>query len=89
MSYLNKMFLLLLKQVIGGNSRVLEPAFIFLKEVLKMLERYDGLSPDPSDITQKTIQELFYRQIKELSRKQQGMNARINTFNVQFSDCWF
>lgn len=50
-----------------------------------MIERFE---PDPSDLSNTTIQQLFYRQIRSLSMKQ-SVNDKMNTFDVQFSDSWF
>ena len=36
------------------------------------------------DLTQKTIQDLFYRQISKLTQK----SARYDSLDVQFSDKW-
>ncbi|NQU79153.1 hypothetical protein HQ545_05275 [Candidatus Woesearchaeota archaeon] len=46
-----------------------------------MIEEYD-----PSDVSNKTIQDLFYRQIRSLSVKPE---ERMKTFDMQFSDSWF
>ena len=43
--------------------------------------------PDPSDLSQSTIQQLFYRQIRDLTSR--SLNEKMNTFDVQFSDTWF
>ena len=50
-----------------------------------MMEEFN---PDPSDMSNKTIQELFYRQIRSLSVKP-SIDEKIGTFDVQFSDTWF
>ena len=44
--------------------------------------------PDPSDLTHSTIQQLFYRQIRNLTTRS-SLNEKMNTFDVQFSDTWF
>jgi hypothetical protein len=50
-----------------------------------MMEQFE---PDPSDLSNNTIQQLFYRQIRSLSVKP-TINDKMNTFDVQFSDAWF
>ena len=49
-----------------------------------MAERFD---PDPSDLSHNTIQQLFYRQIRNLSVTENA-NSRMKTFDMQFSDAW-
>ena len=48
----------------------------------------DQFKPDPSDLTQNTIQQLFYRQIRNLTAKS-SLDDKMNTFDLQFSDSWF
>jgi hypothetical protein len=45
-------------------------------------------NPDPSDLTQGTIQDLFYRQIRGLSVKP-TLTQKMRSFDLQFSDAWF
>lgn len=43
--------------------------------------------PDPSDLSKSTIQQLFYRQIRNLTAR--SLDDRMSTFDLQFSDTWF
>ena len=43
---------------------------------------------DPSDTTQKTIQNLFFNQIRTLSLRSCSESSRLSTFDMQFSDAW-
>jgi hypothetical protein len=45
-------------------------------------------NPDPSDLTQGTIQDLFYRQIRNISVKP-TITQKMRSFDLQFSDAWF
>jgi hypothetical protein len=45
-------------------------------------------NPDPSDLTQGTIQDLFYRQIRNMTVKP-TVQDKMRSFDVQFSDAWF
>ena len=44
-------------------------------------------NPDPSDIRNDTIQQLFYRQVRSMTMK--TSNDKMRTFDLQFSDAWF
>ncbi|MBU0461038.1 MAG: hypothetical protein KJ574_00470 [Nanoarchaeota archaeon] len=43
---------------------------------------------DPSDISTTTIEKIFYKQIRDLTMKSAGIDAKMKTFDLQFSDCW-
>jgi hypothetical protein len=43
---------------------------------------------DPSDVRTTTIEKLFYRQIKELTMRSAGVDTKMKTFDLQFSDGW-
>ena len=43
---------------------------------------------DPSDMSTSTIEKLFYRQIRELTMKTTGVNEKMRSFDLQFSDSW-
>jgi hypothetical protein len=45
-------------------------------------------NPDPSDLTQGTIKDLFYRQIRNMTVKP-TMQQKMRSFDFQFSDGWF
>ncbi|MFC1741302.1 hypothetical protein ACFL3V_02085 [Nanoarchaeota archaeon] len=50
----------------------------------------DQFKPDPSDLTNSTIQQLFYKQIRSLTlRSKPSVDDKIKTFDLQFSDAWF
>ncbi len=51
-----------------------------------MSERFD---PDPSDLSQSTIQQLFYRQMRSLSVRESAPRQKMRSFDLQFSDAWF
>jgi hypothetical protein len=48
-------------------------------------------NPDPSDLSQRTIQKLFYRQVRNLSVDScsKSVEGRMSLFDLQFSDAWF
>ncbi|MFC1755031.1 hypothetical protein ACFL96_16830 [Thermoproteota archaeon] len=43
---------------------------------------------DPSDLRTTTIEKLFYRQIRNITMKTAGVNEKMRTFDLQFSDSW-
>ncbi len=45
--------------------------------------------PDPSDLSQGTIKDLFYYQIRSLTMKSATVDQKMRSFDVQFSDAWF
>ena len=51
----------------------------------------DQFKPDPSDISNSTIQQLFYRQIRSLTLRTRNpsVNDKMKTFDLQVSDAWF
>lgn len=49
-------------------------------------------NPDPSDLSNSTIKQLFYNQIRNITisaSKKDHVNSRLNSFDRQFSDVWF
>lgn len=55
-----------------------------LLEVIQMIAR----NYDPSDLRTTTIEKLFYRQIRDITMKTAGVNDKMRTFDLQFSDSW-
>ena len=45
-------------------------------------------NPDPSDLSNATIQQLFYNQIRSVTMRS-NLNDRMGSFDLQFSDAWF
>jgi len=48
-------------------------------------------SIDPSDLRHCTIQNLFYRQIRNITMKScdKSIDQKMRSFDLQFSDAWF
>ncbi len=49
----------------------------------------DEFNPDPSDLSNSTIQDLFYRQIRCMTSRTCSTDDKMRTFDMQFSDAWF
>lgn len=51
----------------------------------------EAFKPDPSDISNRTIERLFYNQMKNLTlqcTEQNDADCKMKTFDIQFSDAW-
>jgi hypothetical protein len=72
-------------QQAGGYPLAVVPVNMIMEVFTMMAAQFN---PDPSDLTQGTIKDLFYRQVRNMTVKP-TRQQKMRSFDFQFSDGWF
>lgn len=72
--------------ILAGNCRESPGLTPALFPILSVQEKMEVSAMAGVDLTQRTIQELFYKQVRDLSMK--SSEEKMRSFDMQFSDLW-